>query len=197
DGQGRGDAEESEGVLRRSASDARDEWVGHGGYLTRLTRARDPAIMRLILILNTMLERTMRWLPLGLLGVFFAVALGFRGALHFMKHGGTGVVAHRRPGLGEIGAAVVPLGLFAEAVRAALWPQPHGAWLALPGVALWLSGLVVVVAAQLQMGASWRVGIDAQARPGLITHGLYARSRNPIYSGLLLALAGFALVLPT
>jgi protein-S-isoprenylcysteine O-methyltransferase Ste14 len=138
------------------------------------------------------------WLPLWLLAVFFGVALGFRSVLHLWRHGSTGVVVHRgRPGWGEAGAVLLPLGLLIEAARAALWPQPRAPWLLVAGLGAWLPGLALVVAAQWQMGRSWRVGIDPQARPGLVTHGLYARTRNPIYAGMLLALIGFALVLPT
>jgi protein-S-isoprenylcysteine O-methyltransferase Ste14 len=47
------------------------------------------------------------------------------------------------------------------------------------------------------MGASWRIGIEEGARPGLVTGGLYRYSRNPIYVGLLLTVAGYAALLPT
>jgi protein-S-isoprenylcysteine O-methyltransferase Ste14 len=61
-------------------------------------------------------------------------------------------------------------------------------WLAWAGVALGVVGIAVIALAQAQMGASWRIGIDA-APTALVTSGLFALSRNPIYSGLL-ALAG-------
>ena len=51
--------------------------------------------------------------------------------------------------------------------------------------------------AQLHLGASWRIGIDAEAKPGLVTDGLYGYSRNPIYVGLLATIAGYACLLPT
>lgn len=57
--------------------------------------------------------------------------------------------------------------------------------------------LVWVVAAQAQMGASWRIGIDAGAQPPLVKSGLFALSRNPIFLGMRLALLGLFLVLPT
>ena len=41
-----------------------------------------------------------------------------------------------------------------------------------------LGGLVLMVTAQLHLGASWRIGIEAGARPGLVTGGLYAVSRD-------------------
>lgn len=47
-----------------------------------------------------------------------------------------------------------------------------------------LSALIIVVA-QIQMGASWRVGVPREGPGALVTHGLFAWSRNPIFVGLL------------
>jgi len=49
----------------------------------------------------------------------------------------------------------------------------------------------------LDLGASWRIGIEERARPGLITGGLYRFSRNPIFLALIAVLAGYTLLLPT
>jgi protein-S-isoprenylcysteine O-methyltransferase Ste14 len=58
-----------------------------------------------------------------------------------------------------------------------------------------VAGLAVVVAAQAQMGASWRIGIDDRPT-GLVTRGIFAVVRNPIYSGMLLALGGVVALSP-
>jgi protein-S-isoprenylcysteine O-methyltransferase Ste14 len=55
----------------------------------------------------------------------------------------------------------------------------------------------LLVAAQLQMGASWRIGIDENAKPGLIDSGLFRFCRNPIYLALLVIVAGYVAMLPT
>lgn len=65
------------------------------------------------------------------------------------------------------------------------------------GAALLFTGLALVFAAQLNMARSWRIGIDEDARPGLVTHGFYRWIRNPIYSFAMLAFLGYALLLPT
>src|SRR6185503_15576241 len=65
------------------------------------------------------------------------------------------------------------------------------------GLAMAGLGLAVLCVSQLQLGAAWRMGIEWSARPGLVTHGLYRWSRNPIYAGLFGVLIGYALILPT
>lgn len=68
------------------------------------------------------------------------------------------------------------------------------------GWTLLVIALVWIVMAQHHMGASWRIGVpdkefSAQV-PALVTHGVFARSRNPIFLGMTVSLAGFFLVLP-
>ncbi|MGA9581670.1 MAG: methyltransferase [Allosphingosinicella sp.] len=65
------------------------------------------------------------------------------------------------------------------------------------GWAILAVSLVWVVVAQAQMGASWRIGIDASAQPPLVRTGLFALSRNPIFLGMRFALLGLFLALPT
>jgi len=64
------------------------------------------------------------------------------------------------------------------------------------GWALIAASLAVLMTAQAQMGAAWRIGIDHRATP-LVTHGLYRLVRNPIYSAMDLVLAGAVLVAPS
>ena len=49
---------------------------------------------------------------------------------------------------------------------------------------------------QAQMSASFRMGIDASEKTALVRHGLFSRSRNPIYLGLLAGVGGFFLIAP-
>lgn len=64
------------------------------------------------------------------------------------------------------------------------------------GVALLLISLVWTIAAQLQMGDSWRIGIDEQEATGLVRSGIFGYSRNPIFLGMIVSLFGFFLALP-
>lgn len=58
-------------------------------------------------------------------------------------------------------------------------------------------GLILLVVAQLDLGASWRIGIDSGAPPGLVTNGLYQFCRNPIFLAILTTLAGYTMLIPT
>ena len=49
------------------------------------------------------------------------------------------------------------------------------------GAAVILAGLVVFVWALISFGNSWRIGIDKQTMGALVTTGLFAFSRNPIF----------------
>jgi len=56
------------------------------------------------------------------------------------------------------------------------------------------AGIVVYGLALHAFGSSWRLGIDRD-RPGpLVTGGIFARSRNPIYLALMLLMVGVFLV---
>ena len=67
------------------------------------------------------------------------------------------------------------------------------AWL---GVALCLAGVAVLVLSLVSFGRSFRVGIDVDQPGRLVTAGIFAVSRNPIYVGFFLFLVGQFLVFP-
>jgi protein-S-isoprenylcysteine O-methyltransferase Ste14 len=92
-------------------------------------------------------------------------------------------------GAGLWGALVAALGLGALGV----WHAPDA--VVETGWAALALGLVVTVVAQVQMGASWRIGIDERPTT-LVATGLYRLVRNPIYAGVLATVAGLALVTP-
>src|SRR5687768_2998394 len=75
-----------------------------------------------------------------------------------------------------------PLGLLdSDAVRVA-------------GIAVFAGGMAATLYAQLAMGASWRVGVDATERTSLVTDGPFAVVRNPIFTAMFLASLGLALL---
>jgi len=65
------------------------------------------------------------------------------------------------------------------------------------GLVLMGFGLAWTATAQMQMGNSWRIGIDAENSTDLVEKGLFGFSRNPIFLGMRIALLGFFLTLPS
>jgi protein-S-isoprenylcysteine O-methyltransferase Ste14 len=65
------------------------------------------------------------------------------------------------------------------------------------GLVLMGFALIWTAMAQMQMGSSWRIGIDAENRTELVETGLFGVSRNPIFLGMRSALIGFFLALPS
>lgn len=65
------------------------------------------------------------------------------------------------------------------------------------GVVLLMGSLLLVMVSQRNLGASWRFDFDQAAEPPeLVTTGLYAVSRNPIYVGMASTGVGLLLALP-
>jgi protein-S-isoprenylcysteine O-methyltransferase Ste14 len=64
------------------------------------------------------------------------------------------------------------------------------------GLALLAVALIWTVIAQMHMKNSWRIGIDIESKTELVTNGLFRVSRNPIFFGMILSLAGLFLTTP-
>ncbi len=64
------------------------------------------------------------------------------------------------------------------------------------GLVLMLFALIWTATSQMQMGQSWRIGIDTENKTELVEKGLFTISRNPIFFGMRMALLGFFLTLP-
>lgn len=62
------------------------------------------------------------------------------------------------------------------------------------GVLLILAGDTVFVWALISMGNSWRIGIDKKSAGALVTNGVFAFSRNPIFAFIDLYFVGTFLV---
>ena len=77
-----------------------------------------------------------------------------------------------------------------------LRPLVRSPQLAVLGTVLAIAGVAATSLAQLAMGRSWRIGIRHDEVTMLVTRGPFAWVRNPIYSAMLLAGAGFALLTP-
>ncbi len=65
------------------------------------------------------------------------------------------------------------------------------------GLVLALVGFAGVLAAQTGMGSSWRIGVKETERTELVTGGLFALVRNPIFTAMVVAQLGLTLMVPT
>lgn len=121
-------------------------------------------------------------------------------AYGFGRHAAIQGVAERLWRLAVLGA----LALSAVAWLAPDWETALGRpdWaLAAPlrwiAAVLFVTALAIIAVAQIQMGASWRVGVPKEGPGELVSRGLFAWSRNPIFVGLLTALVALLLWSPT
>ena len=142
------------------------------------------------------------WLPALVLALALVFAGGLRAWVQHRRTGAWGVLLFRdrRPVQLIRDALFVVLGLslgLQAGWVAARGESARSAEALAAGLAMAGLGLGVLCVSQLQLGAAWRMGIEWSARPGLVTHGLYRWSRNPIYAGLFGVLIGYALLLPT
>ncbi len=151
------------------------------------------------------------FLPVTGIVLFFAVGFVWRAWLQYRRYGRAGVILFHSARWGQrlrdALFVVLLLATTAQALIAAGSPEALGSLSILPppadGVGLVAGGLllfgggVLLVVAQLHLGSSWRIGIEEGASPGLVTGGLYAVCRNPIFLGVFVTLAGLVILLPT
>jgi protein-S-isoprenylcysteine O-methyltransferase Ste14 len=100
----------------------------------------------------------------------------------------------QRPGL--LGSRVAIAAVTVLLVRALAFrshPVQRGPVLTAVGLALFFLGLALAVWARLHIGSNWGTPMSKKDEPELVTSGPYRWVRHPIYSGLILAVAGIAL----
>lgn len=149
------------------------------------------------------------WLLLAFFLVYFTAAFVWRSWLVWRS---TGVNPYVLPSSDDPAGYVakafraVLLALGAYAAAQAVWPEIDAVlgWIAVldqpalhvAGWSLLLGALVWTCIAQMQMGLSWRIGIDLRNDTPLVRNGLFAVSRNPIFLAMRGALYGLLLVRP-
>jgi protein-S-isoprenylcysteine O-methyltransferase Ste14 len=146
--------------------------------------------------------------------VIMLLIFGLRVLLQRLRYGDSGWRLHRASRTGAVAqrlmvtSGVLLLVAPIAALVAGSTHEPLGpvrltapgstpAWLSagLASTAI-LAGVVTTLWAQEQMGASWRVGVDARERTSLVTQGLFRWVRNPIFTGTGLVWIGEALLVP-
>jgi protein-S-isoprenylcysteine O-methyltransferase Ste14 len=91
------------------------------------------------------------------------------------------------------GVSAVGVFLIAGVLRGG-GPAAHNVILAAIGALLFACGIALAVWARLHLGRNWGMPTTQRAQPELVTSGPYGFVRHPIYSGLLMAMLGTALV---
>lgn len=143
---------------------------------------------------------------LGLMVLYLALAFGVRVAVALRTTGSTGISSlSGAPKAELIGGAVFftgvalgganPVLVLSDAIP--VWDEldataAHVAGFLFCGIGIWGT-----FAAQMAMGSSWRIGVDPEERTDLVTGGVFRFCRNPIYTFMVVAWVGFALLLPT
>ncbi len=129
--------------------------------------------------------------------VYVLVAFVLRTVVQLRTTGSSGFVGLRRnAGAIERLAGAAMLASFALSLIAPFVGEPLADTAGLGGATIALA-TAGTFAAQLTMASSWRIGVDERERTELVTGGMFAIVRNPIFSLMVLASIGFALACPT
>jgi protein-S-isoprenylcysteine O-methyltransferase Ste14 len=143
---------------------------------------------------------------LALLIVYLLLAFAVRVAVALRTTGSTGISKVRSmPAVEALGGglfiAAIALGALTPPLVMADVLEPidgldttglHVAGFILAGV-----GIVGTFAAQMAMGSSWRIGVDPEETTDLVTGGVFSVARNPIYTFMVVAWTGLALLVPS
>ena len=143
---------------------------------------------------------------LVLYALYLTLAFGGRALLQLRRTGSTGFVgiAGRRGsvewtgGILFVAASVLVLAAPALDLAGALEPIAafNGSVGHALGFVLFSVGLVGTLLAQVWMGASWRVVVAGGEKTELVVRGPFALVRNPIFSAMVPAILGLALLVP-
>jgi protein-S-isoprenylcysteine O-methyltransferase Ste14 len=143
---------------------------------------------------------------LALLAMFGLLGFAWRAWLQRRRTGSTGF----RGMNGRIGSAewVAGLGFLIALMVTVVGPALqlsevitplsvlYAEWVQVIGIALAGLGIALTVWAQLDMGDSWRVGVDASETTALVQTRVFGWVRNPIYTAMLVFDFGIALLTP-
>jgi protein-S-isoprenylcysteine O-methyltransferase Ste14 len=143
---------------------------------------------------------------LVLFAVFALLGFGWRSWEQRRRTGSTGF----RGVSGELGSTewFAGVGFVAALAAAVLAPvlqlvgvvSPVGildaAWIQTACVVIAMVGIVATVYAQLDMGDSWRIGVDPSEATTLVRTGVFGWVRNPIFTAMIMFGFGIALVTP-
>lgn len=138
--------------------------------------------------------------------LFVVLVVGVRVVIAVRTTGRSGVVSPRgAPRVERLGNLLILLGALGGITNVALGAfdvvEPLAELDEAPvhaiGFALCAIGITGTFAAQGDMGAAWRIGIDREVPTQLVTTGMFRYCRNPVYSLMAVTALGFSLLVPT
>jgi len=143
---------------------------------------------------------------LVLFAVFGALGFGWRSWEQRRRTGSTGFrgisgrlgSAERFAGVGfvaALAAAVIAPVLQLAGVLAPVGVL-HAQWIQITGIVIAVIGIAATVYAQLDMGDSWRIGVDPSETTTLVRTGVFGWVRNPIFTAMITFGFGIVLVTP-
>jgi protein-S-isoprenylcysteine O-methyltransferase Ste14 len=133
-----------------------------------------------------------------------ALAFGWRTIVQYQRTGDTGLRLHTRAGTpqwwAKIGFVIAIILGFAAPVAAVAGIDNLSTLdvtsLHVVGVIVTIVGIALTVIAQFAMAESWRIGVDPNERTPLVTTGVFAMVRNPIFTAMLVTATGLTLTIP-
>ena len=144
---------------------------------------------------------------LVLFGVFAALGFGWRSWEQRRRTGSTGFrgvsgrlgSAEWFAGAGFVAAPAVAVLASILQLLDVVAPVAvlHAPWIQIGGIVVAIVGIFATVYAQLDMGDSWRIGVDPGETTTLVRTGVFGWVRNPIFIAMITFGFGIALVTPS
>ncbi|CRZ14303.1 methyltransferase family protein [Mycolicibacterium neworleansense] len=138
--------------------------------------------------------------------IFGVLAFGWRSWIRYRRSGSTGFRGiHGKPGSLEWWAGVgfimaIIVGVAAPAAQLLGFLTPVAAlqnpWIQALGTVLAVTGIAATLYAQLDMGESWRIGVDPGETTALVRHGVFGTVRNPIFTAMVVFAGGITVMTP-
>ncbi|MDR1157752.1 MAG: isoprenylcysteine carboxylmethyltransferase family protein [Oscillospiraceae bacterium] len=138
-----------------------------------------------------------------MLMLFFVLMVG-RGAI--MKRNGITLLVVGQKNKRELPSFLLGYALMIYIVASNCFPLPmfafanrffwNAEWLRWAGAAVCAASHISFIVCMVSFGNSFRVGIDEKHAGELVTTGIYARSRNPMYTSLDALFFGIFLIFP-
>jgi len=141
-------------------------------------------------------------IALALLAVFGLLGFAWRAWLQRRRTGSTGFRGMNGrtgsvewvAGVGFVIALIVAVAGPGLQYCGIVRPLTDAQWILVAGIVVATCGIALTVWAQLDMGDSWRIGVDASETTELVQSRVFGVVRNPIYTAMLIFDFGIALL---